>query len=90
MPFDEPLFTAEVGSVLDPASPLLRLAAASFVTPATVYDLDLASRELLLRKRTPVLGGFYVRRLRAAPRVGRGRRRHPGADLGGLPRRHAA
>ncbi len=56
--FDEPLFTAEVGSVLDPKSPLLRLGCSSFVTPATIYDLDLAKRELLLRKRTPVLGGF--------------------------------
>ena len=44
--------------MLDPTSPLLRLGYTSFVTPATVYDVDLPSRELLLRKRTPVLGGF--------------------------------
>ncbi len=56
--FDEPLFTADVGSMLDPSAPVLRLGYSSFVTPGTVYDLDLASRELLLRKRTPVLGGF--------------------------------
>ncbi len=56
--FDEPLFTADVGSVLDPSTPVLRLGYASFVTPGTVYDLDLETRELLLRKRTPVLGGF--------------------------------
>jgi oligopeptidase B len=56
--FDEPLFSSDIGQVSDPATPLLRVGYTSFVTPATVYDVDLASRELLLRKRTPVLGGF--------------------------------
>ncbi len=56
--FDEPLFTSDVGQVGDAAAPVLRLGYASFVTPPTVYDVDLSTRELLLRKRTPVLGGF--------------------------------
>jgi len=58
VPFDEPLFASDVGQVLDAGAPVVRLGYTSFVTPATVYDLDLASRELLLRKQTPVLGGF--------------------------------
>lgn len=55
VPFTEPLFTSEIGRVADPASPLLRVSYSSFVTPGTVYDVDLASREPLLRKRSPVL-----------------------------------
>jgi oligopeptidase B len=35
-----------------------RYAYQSFVTPPSVYDLDLASLESKLRKRTPVLGGW--------------------------------
>jgi len=56
--FDEPLFSSDIGQVSDAATPVLRVGYTSFVTPATVYDVDLASRELLLRKRTPVLGDF--------------------------------
>ena len=58
VPFDETLYTSEIGTVSDSATPVLRVGYASFVTPPTVYDVDLTSRELLLRKRTPVLGGF--------------------------------
>ena len=36
----------------------LRVTFASFVTPGTVYDYDLASSTLHLRKRHPVLGGY--------------------------------
>lgn len=64
--FDEPLYTAALGAnpVFD--QPVLRLQYTSFVTPTTVYDVDLATGELLLRKRQPVLGGYdpadYVQR----------------------------
>lgn len=54
--FDEPLFTSGVGSSPEPDAPVLRVTQASFVTPQTVYDLHLQTRELLLRKQTPVLG----------------------------------
>ncbi|MGZ4495304.1 MAG: S9 family peptidase, partial [Nocardioides sp.] len=38
--------------------PTVRLGHTSLVAPASVYDLDVATRELTLLKRTPVLGGF--------------------------------
>lgn len=56
--FDEPLFSAWSSGNPEWHSPFLRLGYTSFVTPSTVYDLDLATRELVLRKRQPVLGGY--------------------------------
>ncbi|MGM7697207.1 S9 family peptidase [Microbacterium sp. A84] len=56
--FDEPLYSAGVGGNPEWHSPFLRLGYTSFVTPGTVYDLDLATRELVLRKQQPVLGGY--------------------------------
>ncbi len=56
--FDEPLYSAGVSGNPEWHSPFLRLGYASFVTPGTVYDLDLATRELVLRKQQPVLGGY--------------------------------
>lgn len=56
--FEEPLYSAGVGGNPEWHSPFLRLGYTSFVTPGTVYDLDLASRELVLRKQQPVLGGY--------------------------------
>jgi oligopeptidase B len=58
LPFDEPLYTAGTGGNPEWAPPLLRVGYDSFVTPGTVYDYDLSTRELLLRKRQPVLGGY--------------------------------
>jgi len=56
--FDEPLYSVGTGGNPEWAPPLLRLGYGSFVTPGTVYDLDVATRELHLRKRQPVLGGY--------------------------------
>ncbi|WP_309101958.1 S9 family peptidase [Microbacterium sp.] len=56
--FDEPLYSAGVSGNPEWHSPFLRLGYASFVTPGTVYDLELATRELVLRKQQPVLGGY--------------------------------
>ena len=56
--FDEPLYSAGVSGNPEWHSPYLRLGYTSFVTPGTVYDLDLATKELLLRKRATVLGGY--------------------------------
>ncbi|MBS1698885.1 MAG: S9 family peptidase [Actinobacteria bacterium] len=56
--FDEPLFSAGFGGNPEWSSPYLRLGYGSFVTPSTVYDLELATRTLHLRKRQPVLGGY--------------------------------
>ncbi len=56
--FDEPLYAAGFGGNREWAPPMLRLGYDSFVTPNTVYDYRLSDRELLLRKRQPVLGGY--------------------------------
>ncbi|WP_082561986.1 S9 family peptidase [Microbacterium sp. Root61] len=56
--FDEPLYTAGFGGNREWAPPLLRLGYDSFVTPNTVYDYELSTGELLLRKRQPVLGDY--------------------------------
>ncbi|BDZ42256.1 oligopeptidase B [Paraoerskovia sediminicola] len=56
--FEEPLFT--VGPAANPEweQGHVRLSYTSFVTPGTVYDYDVATRSLALRKRQPVLGGY--------------------------------
>lgn len=56
--FDEPLFAAGASGNPEWAPPLIRIGYASFVTPGTVYDYEVATRELHLRKRQPVLGGY--------------------------------
>ncbi|MFT4156868.1 MAG: S9 family peptidase [Microbacterium sp.] len=58
IPFDEPLYSAEVSGNPEWHSPFLRLGYGSFVTPGTVYELDLATRELVLRKQAVVLGDY--------------------------------
>ncbi|MFK0401455.1 S9 family peptidase [Microbacterium sp. NPDC090225] len=58
IPFDEPLYSAGVSGNPEWHSPFLRLGYTSFVTPGTVYDLDIATKKLLLRKRVTVLGGY--------------------------------
>jgi oligopeptidase B len=54
----EPLY--DVGPAGNPEfdTNRLRLAYTSMVTPPSVYDYDLATRELILLKRRPVLGGY--------------------------------
>jgi len=56
--FDEPLFSAGLGSNPEWEQPTLRLGFGSFVTPSTVFDYDLESGSLRLLKRQPVLGGY--------------------------------
>jgi oligopeptidase B len=64
--FEEPLYAAALGPNPNFEQPVLRLSYTSFVTPATVYDHDLATGELTLLKQQPVLGGYdpddYVQR----------------------------
>ncbi len=56
--FPEPLY--DVGPAGNPefSTGRLRLAYTSMITPASVYDYDLATRELILLKQRPVLGGY--------------------------------
>lgn len=56
--FPEALHTVEPDSNPEYHTTMLRLAYTSLVTPRSVYDYQLASHDLLLRKRQPVLGGY--------------------------------
>ena len=56
--FGEELFTSGVGANAEWDPPLIRVGVGSFVTPSSVYDFDPATKELVLRKQAPVLGGY--------------------------------
>ncbi|MGH3735526.1 MAG: S9 family peptidase [Micromonosporaceae bacterium] len=56
--FPEPLYTVSPGANPEYGARLYRLSYTSLVTPRSVYDYDPASRELVLRKQEPVLGGY--------------------------------
>ncbi|MFG1783318.1 S9 family peptidase [Rhodococcus oryzae] len=56
--FDEELYSVGAGSNPEWTGPLLRLGFTSFITPSRVYDYDVATGELMLRKSQPVLGGY--------------------------------
>ncbi len=64
--FDSELTAAGLGGNPNWSTPKLRIAATSFITPARVYDLDLATGERALLREQPVLGGYrpedYVER----------------------------
>ncbi|WP_278313578.1 S9 family peptidase [Lolliginicoccus levis] len=64
--FGEELYTAGAGTNPEWSAPYLRLGFTSFITPVRVFDYELATGELLLRKEQPVLGGYdrgqYVQR----------------------------
>jgi oligopeptidase B len=55
--FPEPLYTVGLSGNPDYRADQLRLSYTSLVTPDSVYDYDLSSHELLLRKQKPVLAG---------------------------------
>ncbi|MCW2768815.1 MAG: oligopeptidase, partial [Aeromicrobium sp.] len=56
--FGEELFTSGVGANAEWDQPLVRVGVGSFITPASVFDYDVATGELILRKQAPVLGGY--------------------------------
>jgi oligopeptidase B len=60
--FEEALFSAGVGGNPAWEQPTLRIGYSSFVTPATVYDVVVATGERRLRKRQPVLGDYDATR----------------------------
>ncbi len=55
--FDEPIYTVSPGANAEWAATSYRLGFTSMVTPSTVYDYQLGTGELVLRKQQPVLGG---------------------------------
>ena len=56
--FPEPVYTAELGANAEFNTPLLRFHYTSLVTPASVYDYNMETRERELKKQQAVLGGY--------------------------------
>ena len=53
--FDEPLYVVDAPGESEYETPTIRLGYASMLTPDSVFDYDLATGEMVLLKRTPVL-----------------------------------
>jgi len=56
--FAEPAYNASVGENPEFDASHVRFQFESFVTPRSVYDYDVQTREKILRKQQPVLGGY--------------------------------
>jgi oligopeptidase B len=56
--FEEPVYTASPGSNPEYNTSMLRFGYQSMVTPFSVYDYNMASRQRELRKQNEVLGGY--------------------------------
>ncbi len=60
--FPEPVYTVGPGDNPEFDTRTFRLNYTSLVTPSSVYDYDIETTELTLRKRQPVLGGYDTER----------------------------
>jgi oligopeptidase B len=56
--FPEPVYTAMLGDNAEFSTQLLRFKYTSLVTPASVYDYNMDTHQLELKKRQEVLGGY--------------------------------
>jgi oligopeptidase B len=56
--FTEPAYNASLGANPEFAANHVRFQYESFITPRSVFDYNLATRERILRKQQPVLGGY--------------------------------
>ena len=56
--FTEPAYNASLGDNPEFDATFVRFQYESFVTPRSVFDYDVRTRERVLRKEQPVLGGF--------------------------------
>jgi len=56
--FPEPVYTAELGANAEFNTKLLRFNYTSLVTPASIYDYNMETRERELKKQQAVLGGY--------------------------------
>jgi oligopeptidase B len=56
--FSEPAYSASLGSNPEFDASFVRYQYESFVTPRSVFDYDVRTRERVLRKEQPVLGGY--------------------------------
>jgi oligopeptidase B len=71
VPFEEPAYTVGLGENREFETDLLRLTYTSMVTPASVFDYEVETRELHLRKRQEIPSGYdpglYTSRRLLAP-----------------------
>ncbi len=58
VPVDEELFTIGIGNNPEWQSGSLQFVVESFLTPRTIAEIDLSSRQVTVLKRQPVLGGY--------------------------------
>ena len=58
MEFPEPLYSVGLSGNPEYDTTTVRIGYTSMVTPDSVYDVDLVTREMTLRKQRPVLGGY--------------------------------
>jgi oligopeptidase B len=58
MEFPEPLYSVGLTNNPEYDTATVRIGYTSMVTPESVYDVDLVTRTMTLRKRKPVLGGY--------------------------------
>jgi oligopeptidase B len=58
MEFAEPLYSVGLTGNPEYDTATVRISYTSMVTPDSVYDVDLVTRSMTLRKRKPVLGGY--------------------------------
>ena len=56
--FPEPVYTADLGANAEFNTKLLRFHYTSLVTPASIYDYNMETRERELKKQQQVLGGY--------------------------------
>ncbi len=56
--FAEPAYNASIGANPEFDTSFVRFQYESFVTPRSVFDYDVGTRERVLRKEQPVLGGY--------------------------------
>ena len=87
---DEPDYALSLAANPEFDTTTVRFNYQSMVTPSSVYDYDMTTRQRTLLKRTEVLGGYDAGELRVAAHLGRGARRHEGADLARLSQGHEA
>ncbi|SLL97096.1 MULTISPECIES: S9 family peptidase [unclassified Actinoplanes] len=58
MDFPEPLYSVGLSGNPEYDTSAIRITYTSLVTPDSVYDVDLVTRSMTLRKQKPVLGGY--------------------------------
>ena len=56
--FPEPIYSVGLAGNPEYDTAVIRISYTSMVTPESVYDVDLVTRSMTLRKRKPVLGGY--------------------------------